>query len=148
MMKRFGDFTMQGSASDLLVSIIIWNFGGDIIYSLVNDIVMPPLGILLGNMDFSNFFLILKEGLNSPGPYATLEAANAAGAVTLNLGRFLNHLVSLTVLGVCICTVLGYFKQLKTFMNKKEDGTKRKCSECDAVVPVHTDRCPHCHASS
>lgn len=146
MMKEFREFTSQTKASELILGIIIWNFGSDVIYSLVDDLIMPSIGIFLGNAGFSDIFVTLKEGL-SPAPYASLEAAAQAGAITLNLGRFISRLISFALLGLCVCAFIKHSRFLKSFLNSDMSETKRKCCECDAVVSSHNEKCPHCNAS-
>jgi large conductance mechanosensitive channel len=98
MFQEFKDFIVKGSAFDLAVGVIIGGVFGAVINSLVGDILMPPIGSILGGADFSNLFATLKEG-GAPGPYASLAAAKAAGAVTLNYGAFINTLVNLVIVG-------------------------------------------------
>ena len=93
MLKEFREFAVKGNALDLAVGVIIGAAFGAIVTSLVNDIIMPPLGLVVGNVDFSSLFAVLKQG-TPPGPYPTPEAAKAAGAVTLNYGAFVNTIVN------------------------------------------------------
>lgn len=101
MFQEFKDFIVKGNAFDLAVGVIIGGVFGAVVNSLVGDILMPPIGSLLGGVDFSNMFATLKEGA-TPGPYASLAAAKAAGAVTLNYGAFVNTLVNLLIVGFVI----------------------------------------------
>ncbi len=98
MLQEFRDFIVRGNAFDLAVGVIIGGVFGAVVNSLVGDILMPPIGSLLGGADFSNMFVTIKDGAAS-GPYASLAAAKAAGAVTLNYGAFINALVNLIVVG-------------------------------------------------
>lgn len=98
MFQEFKDFIVKGNAFDLAVGVIIGGVFGAVVNSLVGDILMPPIGSILGGADFSNLFATLKEGA-APGPYASLAAAKAAGAVTLNYGAFINTLVNLVIVG-------------------------------------------------
>ena len=98
MFQEFKDFIVKGNAFDLAVGVIIGGVFGAVVTSLVGDILMPPIGSILGGVDFSNLFATLKEGA-APGPYASLAAAKAAGAVTLNYGAFINTLVNLVIVG-------------------------------------------------
>lgn len=102
MLKEFRDFAVKGNALDMAVGIIIGAAFGTIVTSLVNDLIMPPVGLLIGGVDFSNLFLVLKPGIDAAGPYASLQAAKDAGAVTLNVGLFLNHLLSFLIVSLSV----------------------------------------------
>src|SRR5512135_1463576 len=97
MLKEFKEFAMRGNVVDMAVGIIIGAAFGTIVNSLVQDVIMPPIGLLLGNIDFSNFFAVLKEG-KAAGPYASVAAAKAAGAVTMNYGVFINTVISFVII--------------------------------------------------
>lgn len=112
MLKEFKEFAMRGSVVDMAVGIIIGAAFGTIIKSLVDDVIMPPIGLLLGNVDFSNLFILLKEGA-TPGPYAALAAANEAGAVTLNYGAFINTVISFLIVAFCIFMLIKGMNNLK-----------------------------------
>ena len=98
MLQEFKEFIVKGNAFDLAVGVIIGGAFGAVAGSFVSDVMMPPIGLLMGGTDFSNLFLTLKEGA-TPGPYPSLAAAKAAGAVTLNLGVFLNTVINLVIVG-------------------------------------------------
>lgn len=98
MFQEFKDFIVKGNAFDLAVGVIIGGVFGAVVNSLVGDLLMPPVGLIMGGVDFSNMFVTLKEGATA-GPYASLEAAKAAGAVTLNVGLFINTIVNLVIVG-------------------------------------------------
>lgn len=112
MLKEFREFAMRGSVVDLAVGVIIGAAFGKIVDSLVKDVIMPPIGLLLGKVDFSNLFLVMKEGLQT-GPYATLEAAAKAGAVTLNYGIFINTIISFVIVAWAIFMVIKGMNKLK-----------------------------------
>jgi large conductance mechanosensitive channel len=99
MFQEFKDFIVKGNAFDLAVGVIIGSVFGAVVNSLVGDVLMPPIGAVMGGVDFSNMFVTIKEGSKAAGPYATLAAAKDAGAVTLNFGAFLNTLVNLVIVG-------------------------------------------------
>jgi large conductance mechanosensitive channel len=101
MLKEFKEFAMRGNVLDMAVGIIIGAAFGSIVTSLVNDLLMPPIGMLLGGADFSNLFFVLKEG-STPGPYASVALAKAAGAVTLNIGVFLNAVISFLLVAFAV----------------------------------------------
>lgn len=118
MWKEFKQFVMRGNVLDMAVGIIIGAAFGGIIKSLVDDIIMPPIGLLLGSVDFSNLFAVLKAGAETAGPYATLEEAKAAGAVTLNYGVWLNTVVTFLIVAFAIFMLI---KQVNRFEKKKEE---------------------------
>jgi large conductance mechanosensitive channel len=97
MFKEFREFAVRGNVVDLAVGIIIGAAFGAVVNSLVNDVIMPPIGLLMGGVDFSNLFVLLKEGTKAAPPYASLAEAKAAGAVTINIGLFVNALISFLV---------------------------------------------------
>jgi large conductance mechanosensitive channel len=101
MLKEFKEFAMRGNVLDMAVGIIIGAAFGSIVTSLVNDLLMPPIGMVLGGADFSNLFFVLKEG-STPGPYASVAAAKAVGAVTLNIGVFLNAVISFLLVAIAV----------------------------------------------
>jgi len=113
MFKEFKAFAMRGNVVDMAVGIIIGAAFGSIVKSLVDDIIMPPIGLLLGNVDFSNLFIVLKEGATVVGPYASVAAAKAAGAVTLNYGLFVNSLVSFTIVAFAVFMLIRTIQRLR-----------------------------------
>ena len=116
MLKEFKEFAMRGNVVDMAVGIIIGAAFGTIIAALVSEVLMPPIGLLLGNVDFSNLFVVLKEG-KTAGPYATVAAAKAAGAVTLNYGLFVNTVVNFLIVAFAIFFLIRGMNSLK----KKEE---------------------------
>jgi len=113
MFKEFKAFAMRGNVVDMAVGIIIGAAFGSIVKSLVDDIIMPPIGLILGNVDFSNLFIVLKEG-NLAAPYASVAAAKAAGAVTLNYGLLVNAVVSFTIVAFAVFLLIRAINKLKT----------------------------------
>jgi large conductance mechanosensitive channel len=112
MLKEFKAFAMRGNVVDMAVGIIIGAAFGAIVKSLVDDVIMPPIGLLLGNVDFSDLFLVMKEGAVA-GPYVSLAAAKAAGAVTLNYGLFVNAIVSFTIVAFAVFLLIRTLNRLK-----------------------------------
>lgn len=112
MLKEFKDFAMRGNVVDMAVGIIIGAAFGTIVKSLVDDVIMPPIGMLLGNVDFSNLFIVLKEGATA-GPYAALDAAKEAGAVTINYGQFINTIISFVIVAFAVFLVIRNINKLK-----------------------------------
>jgi len=145
MFKEFKEFAMRGNVIDMAVGIVIGAAFGTIVKSLVSDIIMPPIGLLLGKVDFSNLFAVLKQGEAAAGPYASLADAQAAGAVTINYGVFINTLISFIVIAFAIFMVIRSMNKLK----KKEEAvpaepTTKDCPYCLTSIPIKATRCPHC----
>jgi large conductance mechanosensitive channel len=113
MIKEFKEFALRGNVVDLAVGIIIGAAFTTIVNSLVNDIVMPPIGLLVGGVDFSNLFVVLRDGAKQPGPYASLAAAKAAGAVTLNIGVFLNNVLNFLIVSWVIFMLVRAMNRLR-----------------------------------
>ena len=143
MLKEFREFALKGNALDMAVGIIIGAAFGTVVSSLVNDMVMPPIGMLLGHVDFSNLFVTLKEGL-VPGPYASAEAAKDAGAVTINYGLFINTIISFLIVSFSIFLVVKNFNKLREKMEGPKELSHKDCPECFSEIPVKAKRCPHC----
>ncbi len=113
MLKEFKEFAVKGNVVDLAVGVIIGAAFGTIVKSLVDDIIMPPIGYLLGNVDFSNLFVVIKEGAKAPGPYNTLAEATAAGAVMIKYGAFANTVVSFLIVAFSVFILVSQLQKLK-----------------------------------
>jgi len=113
MLKEFKEFAMRGNVVDLAVGIIIGGAFGKIVDSLVKDVIMPPIGLVLGNVDFSNLFLVLKDGDKAAGPYETLKAAQDAGAVSINFGVFFNVLISFIIVAFAVFLLIKGINRMK-----------------------------------
>ena len=140
MLKEFREFAMRGNAVDMAVGIIIGAAFGKIISSLVADIIMPPIGALLGGGDFSEFYVNL-----SGGEYATLAAAQEAGAATINLGIFINTVIDFVIIAFAIFMVIRAMNRMK----RKEEApaaepTTKDCPKCLSEIPIKATRCAHC----
>jgi large conductance mechanosensitive channel len=142
MLQEFKKFAMRGNVVDMAVGIIIGAAFGAIVKSLVDDLIMPPIGLLLGNVDFTNLFVVLKEGAVA-APYASLDAAKKAGAVTLNYGVFINSLVSFTIVAFAVFMLVRTVNKLKTDEAPAAPSTK-DCPRCFTAIPIPATRCPHC----
>jgi len=144
MFKEFKEFAMRGNVIDMAVGIIIGAAFGTIVSSFVNDIIMPPIGLLLGKLDFSNLFIVLRHGKDA-GPYVSLATAKAAGAVTFNYGIFVNTIINFLIVAFAIFLVIRYMNKLK---KQKEIPvaipTTKNCSFCFSVIPIKATRCPNC----
>lgn len=136
---------MRGNVVDMAVGIVIGAAFGAIVKSLVDDVLMPPIGLLLGKVDFSNLFIILKEGGKAAGPYASLAAAKEAGAVTLNLGVFINTFISFIIIALAVFLVIIGMNRLQ---REKEappaTPVTKECPFCWTTIPIQASRCPHC----
>ena len=142
MLKEFKEFIMRGNVVDMAVVIIIGAAFGTIIKSLVDDVLMPPIGLALGNVDFSNFFLVIKEG-KVAGPYASLAAAKAAGAVSVNIGIFINTIISFLIVAFSVFLVIKNVNRFKKEPLPPDPSTK-ECPFCFTSIPIKATRCPHC----
>jgi large conductance mechanosensitive channel len=144
MVKEFRDFILRGNVVDMAVGIVIGAAFGAIVTSLVNDVIMPPVGMLLGGVDFANLFILLKEG--TPGaPYATLVSAQEAGAVTINYGLFINALISFLIVALVIFLLIRSINRLRREEEEApEEPTTKECAFCFTIIPLQASRCPHC----
>jgi large conductance mechanosensitive channel len=142
MFKEFKEFIMKGNVIDMAVGIIIGAAFGAIIKSLVDDVLMPPIGLLLGNVDFSNLFMVIKEG-KVAGPYASLAAAKAAGAVSVNIGVFINTIISFLIVAFSVFLLIKNVNRLKK-EPPPPDPTTKDCPFCFTAIPIKASRCPNC----
>ena len=138
MIKEFREFIMRGNVVDLAVGIIIGAAFGKIVTSFVNDILMPPLGLLLGKINFADLFINLSDK-----PYPSVAAAKAAGAPTINYGMFLNSVIDFVIVGFAIFLMI---KQINRFKQKPVEAapSTKECPFCLSTIPVKATRCPHC----
>ena len=144
MFKEFKEFAMKGSVVDMAVGIVIGAAFGTIVKSFVSDILMPPIGLLLGNVDFSNLFIVLKSG-SQAGPFATIADAQAAGAVTLNYGLFVNTVISFIIIALAVFMVVKSLNKMKRQEEAApEEPTTKECSYCFSTIPIQATRCPNC----
>jgi large conductance mechanosensitive channel len=144
MLKEFKEFAMRGNVVDMAVGIIIGAAFGAIVKSLVDDVIMPPIGMLLGNVDFSNLFLVLKEGAAGAAPYASLADAKKAGAVTINYGVFINSVISFLIVAFAVFMLIRAINRLKRHEEAPPAPTTKECAFCGMSIPLKATRCPHC----
>jgi large conductance mechanosensitive channel len=144
MVEEFKKFILRGNVLDMAVGIIIGAAFGSIITSLVADVIMPPIGLLLGNVDFSNLFIVLKDGAKAAAPYASLAAAKQAGAVTMNIGVFINTIISFLIVALAIFLLIRSVNKLHR--KQAEAPTTQDCPHCLMSIPINAARCGHCTA--
>lgn len=142
MLKEFKEFAMRGNVLDMAVGIIIGGAFGTIVKSLVDDVLMPPIGLLLGGVDFSNFFVVLKEGA-TPGPYAALADAKAAGAVSINYGVCLNAMISFLIVAFAVFLLIRAVNATRR-QEKAAPASTKECQYCASTIPLKATRCPQC----
>ena len=144
MLKEFKAFALRGNVVDMAVGIIMGGAFGAIIKSLVDGVIMPPIGLLLGGVDFANLFAILKQG--SPGgPYASLADAQTAGAVTISYGLFINAVVSFVIIAVVLFLLIRSINRMKREKDAPPAAlTTKECPYCLSTIAIKASRCPHC----
>ena len=146
MLKDFKAFIMRGSVVDLAVGVIIGAAFGSIVKSLVDDILMPPIGLATGGIDFANKFIVLKEGAKAAAPYASLADAKAAGAVTMNYGLFVNQTVTFLIVAAAIFLVVKLVARLQApvLVAVPTAPSSKGCPFCATQIPIAAKRCPNC----
>lgn len=146
MIKDFRAFILRGSVVDLAVGVIIGAAFGSIVKSLVDDLMMPPIGLLTGGIDFANKFIVLKAGAKAAGPYASLAEAKGAGAVTMNYGLFVNQTVTFLIIAACVFLIVRAVTRLQAPVLTAVSGppTTKPCSFCATQIPIAATRCPNC----
>ncbi len=145
MLKEFKEFAMRGNVVDMAVGIIIGGAFGTIVKSMVDDVLMPPIGMMVGGVDFSDLFVTLKEGATVAGPYASTAAAKAAGAVTLNYGLFINSVISFIIVAFAVFMLITSINRLRREKEAPAAApTTKDCPRCFSAIPLKATRCPHC----
>lgn len=146
MLKEFKEFAMKGNMLDMATGIVIGAAFGTIIKSLVTDVIMPPIGMLLGGVDFSNLYMLLKDGAEVAAPYASLADAQTAGAVTLNYGNFINTIISFLIIAFAIFMLIKGVNK-----SKREEApapaaapTTKDCPHCLTAIPIKATKCAAC----
>ena len=146
MLKEFKEFAMKGNMLDMATGIVIGAAFGTIIKSLVADVIMPPIGLLLGGVDFSNLFVVLKQGAETLAANATLAEAQAAGAVTLNYGNFINTIISFLIIAFAIFMLIRNMNKMKReeAATPAAAPTTKDCALCLTSIPIKATKCAAC----
>ena len=144
MMKDFRTFILRGNVIDLAIGVIIGVAFGAVVKSLVDDVIMPPIGLATGGIDFSNKFVVLKDGAAAAAPYASLAAAKAAGATTLNYGIFVNNVVSFLIVGFCAFLLVRAVNRIIHPQEPPPPLKMKTCPYCSMEIPITATRCPNC----
>ena len=144
MLKEFKEFAMRGNVVDMAVGIIIGAAFGGVVISFVSDVIMPPIGLLLGKVDFANLYTILREGAVT-GPFASLAEAKKAGAVTISYGVFINTIINFLIL---LLVVFLFIRSINKLRRREEAPpavpTTKECTYCFSAISMKATRCPHC----
>ena len=143
MWNDFKAFIMRGNVLDLAVGVIIGAAFGTVVKSVVDDVIMPPIGLAIGGVDFSNMFVVLKEGASAAAPYASLAEAKAAGAVTLNYGTFINTVITFLIVALAVFMLIRIVSKLQKQPAPPAPDTK-SCPQCATSIPIAAKRCPNC----
>jgi large conductance mechanosensitive channel len=137
MLREFREFAMRGNLLDMAIGIVIGAAFGRIISSLVNDVIMPPIGLVLGGFDFANLFVALRGG-----PFASVAAAKAAGAPTINYGVFINTIVDFIIVAFAVFLLIRGINRMRR--EPEATPTTKSCPYCVSTIPLAAVRCPHC----
>ena len=145
--NEFKQFIMRGNVIDMAVGIIIGGAFTKIVNSMVADVLMPLIGLAIGQVDFSNWFIVVKAGANGARHFTTIAAAQEAGATTVNLGLFLNAVISFLIVAACIFALIKFINKLNSIGKKEEAAaapTTKKCQYCCSEIALEATKCPHC----
>ena len=142
MLQDFKKFILRGNVIDLAVGVIIAGAFGKIVDSLVKDVIMPPIGLAMGKVDFANLMIVLKEGDKAPSPYPTIAKAQEAGAVAIGYGQFLNTVIAFLIIGLVLFLIIRAVNRVMPPPAVVED--KRECPKCLSSIPKRATRCAHC----
>ena len=143
MWKDFKTFLMRGNVLDLAVAVVIGASFGAVVKSMVDDIIMPPIGLAAGKLDFSNLFILLKDGKPGHAPYTSPAMAKADGAVTLNYGSFINTIIAFLIVAACVFLIVRVASRFAAKPVAPPPNTKA-CPECAMSIPIAAKRCPNC----
>ena len=142
--EDFKSFAIRGNVVDMAVGVVIGAAFGNIIKSLVDHLIMPPIGLVTGGIDFSQHYIVLKAP-GGPGPYANAEEMVKAGAVLLQYGQVINNLVSFFIVALCVFLLMQLMGKL--YRKHEEAATTKECPECAMSIPIKAVRCGHCTAA-
>lgn len=142
MWKDFKAFIMRGNVIDLAVAVVIGAAFGAVVKSMVDDIIMPPIGLLVGQLDFSSLFIVLHEGTHAP--YKTPAEARSYGAVTLNYGSFINTVIAFLIIAACVFAIVRLMNRLYAKPQAAATSTTKPCPRCTMAIPIAATRCPNC----
>jgi large conductance mechanosensitive channel len=145
MLKGFRQFVMRGNVLDLAVAVVIGAAFTKIVNAMVEDIIMPPLGLVLGKVDFSNLFIILRDGVKAAPPYTTLAEAKAAGAVTLNYGQFFSSVVTFLIVAFVVYLLIRSVARIGP-KSVEAPATTKDCPYCLSKIPIKATKCAFCTA--
>lgn len=143
MLKEFKEFAIKGNAVDMAIGIIIGAAFGGIVASLVKDIIMPPISLIAGGLDFSNKFVVLKAGANGETDFTTIADALKAGAITWNYGNFISLLINFLIVAFAVFLLVRAINRLKR-PAPAADPVSKDCPACQMTIPIKAKRCPHC----
>ena len=148
MIKEFQKFIMRGNILDMSIGIIIGAAFNSIVNSFVQDILMPPIGLILSGIDFSNMFIVIKKGADNIGNYSSIEAAKNAGAVVIGIGTFINSIISFLITAFSIFIIIKLFNKMQEKIVKKEQEDKaaseKICPYCCSSININAVKCPNC----
>jgi len=144
LFEEFKDFIIKGNAMDLAIGIVIGGAFSVVVNSIVDNLLMPPLGLLLGRVNFQDLFIVLRQGEQALPPNATLGMAKELGAVTFNYGQFLTDVVSFILLGLGVFLIIKGINKLKQEPKEEAEPTEKDCPYCLKTIPIKATRCPHC----
>lgn len=145
-LKEFREFAVKGNVVDMAVGIVIGAAFGSIVKSFVSDVIMPPIGLAVGRIDFNNLFWIIAQG-NPHGPYNTIAEAQKAGAVTLNYGAFVNTIVSFLIIAFAVFFLVRAINRIRRQFETEPAPaapTTKECPRCCSTIPIKATRCPNC----
>lgn len=146
ILKEFREFAIKGNMVDMAVGIVIGGAFGTIVKSLVSDVIMPPIGLAVGHVNFANLFWVVSHG-NPRGPYHTIAEAHKAGAVTLNYGAFIDTIVSFFIIAVAVFFLVRVINRVRREFEAPPEvvaPTTKDCPYCFSAIPVKASRCPNC----
>jgi large conductance mechanosensitive channel len=144
LLEDFEHFLLRGNVVDLAVAVVIGAAFGAVVSSFAEDIIMPPIGLLLGRVDFTNLYILLKDGVKAPPPYTSLADAKAAGAVTLNYGLFLTKIVTFIIVAGAVFLLIRTFSKLRRRKEPPPPPALKQCPYCLSTIPAAANKCAHC----